>query len=137
MTLKPNLLNALRKATNLVININPTTLELVPANVIRKPGGVLDFGPPLPPRPPQKFFIEPVVSTLAGITGAAGGAVATDGASGHSWSYNITGKHDCQMEIGDTWKNGETTYRIIGINPENGYEKVGVVAALGKDPAYG
>lgn len=134
--LKPSLLNALRKGTALVISVDKTTIQLVPHERVRKPGGVFDYVPQTP-RPPQDFYVEPVGSTLTGIAGTTGGQVSTEGAKAHQWSYNLTGAYDCQMEINDTWKNGDTTYRVISIQPDNGYEKVGVVTALGKDPAYG
>lgn len=134
--LKPSLLNALRKATDVAINIDPTEIELVPHTRIRKPGGVID-SPAQPPRVKQKFLVEPVGSTLSGITGTGGGITETDGAKAHSWSYNLVGRHDAEMEIGDTWKSNGTIYRVVSIQPDNGYERVGVVTALGKDPAYG
>ncbi|QGJ90057.1 hypothetical protein HWC80_gp016 [Mycobacterium phage Indlulamithi] len=137
MTLKPAILNALRKGTDTVIRFDPTVLELQPAPLKTKgQGGVVKMVPQ-EKRPPQTFLVQSVGATLAGVTGTSGGAIATDGAQGHSWSYTITGRYDCQMEIGDTWQDGETTYRITAINPTNGYERVGVVEALGKDPRYG
>lgn len=134
--MKPSILKALRKATEISINFNPTQIALVPHTPIRKPGGGFDTADGVT-RPLQTFLVEPVTSTLAGITGAGGGVVKTEGAKGHSWSYQITGKYDSQMEIGDTWKDGETVYTIKALQPFNNYERVGVVSAVGGDPSYG
>lgn len=134
--LKPSIIKALQKATQISISMDPTVIELVPHVRIKKPGGVYD-NEVQAPRPPQTFLIEPVESTLAGIRGTGGGVTESDGAEVHSWSYTITGMHDCEMEVNDTWKEGSTTYKIISLNPENGYSRVGVVSAIGKDPRYG
>lgn len=134
--LKPSILKALQKATQVSISIDPTVIELVPHVRVKKPGGVYD-NEVRPPRAPQTFLVEPVASTLSGIRGATGSLAESDGAQVHSWSYTITGTHDCEMEINDTWREGGTTYKIISLHPENGYSKIGVVAATGKDPKYG
>lgn len=134
--LKPSILNALRKATALSIRIDPTVIQFIPHNKIRKPGGGYDT-PVGTPLDPQTFLVEPISSTLSGITGAGGGFVATDGAKAHQWSYQITGLHNSNMEIGYTWKEGNTTYRIDAIQPANGYERVGICTAIGGDPSYG
>lgn len=134
--LKPSIINALRKATQIAINMDPTVIELVPHVRVKKPGGVYD-NEVRPPRPPQTFLIEPVESTLSGIIGAGGGITESEGAEIRSWSYNITGTYDAEMDVNDTWKEGETTYKIIALQPENGYSRVGVVTAIGKDPKYG
>lgn len=137
--LKPSLLNALRKGTSVAINVDPTVIELIPSNKTFGPGGIVTILPDdqVTKRPPQVFTMSSVSATLSGISGTSGGKVRTEGAEGSSWSYQLTGAYDCEMEIGDHWKDGSTTYRVISIQPENGYERVGVVTAFGSDPKYG
>lgn len=134
--LKPSIQNALKKATDVSIRLDPTTIVLTPHKRVNKGGGAWKLEPQ-PARPPQDFLVESVSSTLGGITGTGGGVVGTDGGQAHSWSYTLTGRFDCQMEINDVWKNGDTAYKVIAIQPSSGYDRIGVVTAIGKDPAYG
>jgi hypothetical protein len=91
----------------------------------------------MPARPAQRFQVEPFQSTLTGIAGTSGGVSGSEGGTAHGWSYLLRGKYDSVVEIGDTWKNGETVYRVVSLQPYNGYEVTAVVSAIGKDPAYG
>lgn len=134
--MKASLINALRKGTRVGLNIDSHIIVLTPHLRVNKGGGAYD-NEPQPPRPPQMLGVEPVGATLSGISGTSGGQTATEGASMHKWDYEIYGPHDAQMEIGDTWSEGGTVYRITGIKPENGYERRGIVSAIGKDPSYG
>lgn len=129
-------LPALRKATELAIKIDPRTITLLPHSRIDRGGGLYDFEAQTP-RPAQTFMVEPVGATLSGITSTSGGVVNSEGASVHQWSYYLVGKYDAEMEIGDTWQEGETVYRIVALQPKNDYEKRAVVTAYGKDPNYG
>lgn len=135
-TSQMRVLPALRKATDIVIKFDPRTIVLTPHKRTQKPGGVYDWEAQKP-RPAQQFSIEPVGSTLVGITSTAGGVIAGEGASTHQWSYYLVGRYDSQMAVGDTWVDGETTYRIIAMQPKNDYEKRAVVTAYGADPNYG
>lgn len=129
-------LNTLRKATDLAIKIDPRTIVLTPHSRVSKGGGLYDFVAETP-RAAQTFMVEPVGATLSGITSTSGGVVSSEGAQVHQWSYYLIGRYDAQMEIGDTWQEGETSYRIVAIQPKNDYEKRAVVTAFGKDPNYG
>lgn len=134
--MKQALVNALRKGTAVSIGIDSHPIALVPHTRVKKPGGVWDLEEQ-PAREPQNFSVEPNASTLSGISGAAGGVTSSEGAEVHKWSYEIVGAYDSVMAIGDTWTEGDTTYRITAIQPFSGYERRGVVAAIGKDPSYG
>jgi hypothetical protein len=135
--IKPGILKALRKATDIAIKFNPRTIVLIPQKKIKGNGGQIIWQPQTP-RAAQVFTIEPVGSTLAGITGTAGGlAQSTSGGTGHEWYYNLTGAWDSEMDINDQWTDGDMTYRITAIQPFNGYEKVAVVVSFGSDPNYG
>jgi hypothetical protein len=127
---------ALRRATDVGIRFDPRTISLIPHVRTKSPGGAYNWIPQTS-RLPQTFNVAPVAATLSGISGTGGGAVTTEGAVAHSWDFTITGRYDCEMEIGDTWEDGETEYRILAIQPTNDYERVGVVKAIGKDPNYG
>jgi hypothetical protein len=127
---------ALRKATDVTIRFDSRVIELTPHIRVKSPGGAIDWEPQ-PIRPPQSFSVAPVVATISGISGTGGGAVVSEGAVIHSWDYTLTGRYNCEMEIGDTWEDGETLYRVVAIQPTNDYERVGVVKATGKDPNYG
>lgn len=134
--MKASLVNALRKGTAVSIGIDSHPIALIPHARVKKPGGVWDTEAQ-PARAVQNFSIESNASTLSGITAAGGGVTTTEGANVHQWSYELVGPWDSVMEIGDTWTEGETTYRITAIQPFNGYERRGVISAIGKDPSYG
>lgn len=134
--MKQSLVNALRKGTQVMLKIDSYTIVLTPHQRTSGPGGVYD-NVPQPPRPPQVLSVEPVGAALSGIAGTGGGISHSDGASMHKWDYELVGPHDAQMEINDTWRHEGTTYRIIAIKPENGYERRAVVSAIGGDPSYG
>lgn len=134
--MKPALINALRKGTEVILAQFGTEIVLVPHERVPYPGGVYKWEEQAP-RDPQIFNVEPVGATLSGITGSEGGVTNTEGAKLHSWSYTLTGRYNSEVEIGDTWDNGGTNYRVTAIQPFNDYEKKATVAAIGKDPAYG
>ncbi|AVD99630.1 hypothetical protein HWB51_gp012 [Mycobacterium phage Cuke] len=129
-------LPALKKATDLSIRFDPRTIELVPNTRVQKPGGVYD-NEAQTPRAPQTFNVIPISSTLGGRSGSVDRTVESDGVKGHSWFFYLVGRHDAEMAIGDTWKDGTTDYRIISLMPKNDYERRAVVEAFGKDPNYG
>lgn len=134
--LPPGILRALRKATEIGIKFNKRDIVLIPHTKVKKTGGGVDWVIGTA-RASQQFTIEPVGSTLAGITGTTGGISSIEGATGHEWSYTLTAKYDAVIELFDEWQDGDTTYRVIAIQPFNGYEKTAVVTAYGKDPNYG
>lgn len=125
--MKQTLVNALRKGTAVSIGIDSHPIDLVPHKRVSKPGGVWDLVAQ-PSRGEQDFALEP-----SGATGSGN----TEGAAVHQWAYELVGAWDSEMEIGDTWTEGDTIYRINAIQPNNGYERRGVVSAIGKDPSYG
>lgn len=134
--MKQSLVNALRKGTAVSIKIDSHPIVLVPHQRTSGPGGVYD-NVPQPPRQVQQLSVEPVGAAISGIAGTGGGISHSEGASLHKWDYELVGPHDAEMEIGDTWEYDGTTYRIIAIKPENGYERRAVVSAIGGAPKYG
>lgn len=134
--MKQSLVNALRKGTAVSLSIDSHPIVLTPHERVRKQGGAYDWEP-RPDKPPQNLGVEAVGATLSGISGTGGGITATDGATMHKWDYEIYGPYDADIQIGDTWSEGGTIYRVVSIKPYNGYERRGVVNAIGKDPSYG
>ena len=137
--IKPGILNALRKATSIAINFNPRVIVLIPQLQQKNPNGGAVTWVAQTPRDAQTFTIEPVESTLQGITGTAGGGITSQagGAQAHEWLYNLTGTWDSEMDVNDQWQDGDIIYRITAIQPYNGYERVAVVTGFGKNPNYG
>jgi hypothetical protein len=133
---KQSLLNALRKGTKVAIKIDSHPIVLVPHLRVNQGHGTWTLVAQ-PPRDEQMFSVEPNSSTLSGISGAGGGVTSTEGATVHSWAYELVGPYNSQMEINDTWVEDGTIYRITAIQPFNDYERRGVIAAIGKDPSYG
>lgn len=123
-------LKALRKGTALMINFDPRTIVLVPHTKTRTSGGGYKLTPGTP-RAPQKFSFESQGINLAG------GITSGDGGSVRGFSYILIGLYDAEVEINDSWQDGDTTYRVVAIDPKNDYEKRCVVRAFGKDPNYG
>lgn len=129
-------LPALRKATEIAIRINPRTIELVTSRRVDKGGGVYDKENGSK-RDAQTFSIEPMISATVSAGESTGEVSAISGAEVQRWSYYLVGRYDAEMAVGDTWTEGNTTYRIVSINPKNDYEKRAVVTAFGPDPNYG
>ena len=123
-----SIVRALRKATDVAIKVDSYPIILTPHLRVSAPGGVYNWVPQLP-RAVQNLTLESIAAT--------GELTKSDGASMHKWDYEIVGRYDAQMAVGDTWTNGGTIYRITAIKPFNQYEQRGVVSAIGKDPNYG
>lgn len=134
--MKPSLLNALRKATDVSLKLDSVEIVLIPQEKVKQPGGGFRIQEGNP-RAPQLFSVEANDSALSGITGAAGGVTKGEGTEVHTWAYQIVGRYDAIVAIGDVWKYEGTIYRVIGIQPFNNYERRAVVSAIGKDPSYG
>lgn len=122
-------LEALRRSTLAFIADDPYSIELQPkgSERVKKPGGGFDFGDGLPPKPAQRFK----------LVAASGGSFDGDGKQGHKWDYALIGAWNADIEIGDTWVDGNTQYRVASLMQNNGYEKVAAVVAVGTDPNYG
>jgi hypothetical protein len=135
--LPPGILKALRKATDITIKFNARDIILIPHVKVKKVGGGVDWVAQAP-RPSQRFNIEPVESTLAGITATgAGESASVAGGSAKVWYYFLTARFDAEIEINDRWQDGNTKYEIQALQPFNGYSKNAIVQAFGSDPNYG
>ena len=133
--MKATMVNSLRKSIDTLLKVDSVEIVLTPHTKTKKPGGVYD-NTPQPARAPQLFQVEPSVATTT-VDAAGGRGEGGGGLKAHLWTYVLTGKHDAQIEIGDTWQHGGTSYRVITIQPDNGYSKVAIASAIGSDPLYG
>lgn len=124
---------ALRKATDLIIKVNPRSVTLTPHSRVDKGGGLYDVEEQRP-RATQTFSIEPAAP---GSVDVSSEVASLGGANAPRWAYVLIGRHDAVVEVGDTWQEGETLYRVVSLSPKNDYEKRAVVVAFGKDPNYG
>lgn len=122
-------LDVLRRGTQAFIDDDPTTIVLIAnAGKVKMPGGGYDRGTGVP-RAAQKFKL---VASYGND-----GVTDSDGAQTHRWTYTLIGLWDAVIEIGDTWTDGNTTYQVVSLLQNNGYETRAAVVALGKDPNYG
>lgn len=134
--MKASILKALRKGTDIGLKIDSHEIVLVPQVKVKKPGGGYAVEPGTP-RALQLFSVEANESALSGLTGSAGGVTKGEGTEVHTWAYQLVGRYDAEVEIGDTWTYQGVVYRVVGIQPLNDYEKRAVVSAIGAEPSYG
>lgn len=120
---------ALRKAVDTLIKVDPRTVVLTPHEKVDKGGGAFDYEEGRP-RAAQTFSITPEGTTDTPNT-ALGGAEAP------RWTYTLVGRHDAVVELGDTWQDGDTLYRVVALAPKSDYQVSATVVAFGKDPNYG
>lgn len=123
-------LDLLRASTIAFIADDPTTISLIPSRgtSVEKPGGGYDYMPGTV-RAEQEFK---VISQSA-----SDGIAESDGAQARSFDFIIVGQYDAAIEIGDRWTDGNNWYEVMGILPENGYERKASVKSLGAEPNYG
>lgn len=123
-------LPALRRAVEKYIEVDHMVITLQPLPKTTKPGGIYDVST-VAKREPQKFVLKAYniygYNTLADI-----------GSSDNLRRYfQMTGVWDAEVEIGDSWSDGGTNYRVVSILPKNDYETQALVVAFGADPNYG
>jgi hypothetical protein len=119
----------LRRGTEWFIADDPYEITLIPHEKVKKPGGVYDYEPQ-PARATQTFkMIANVLDTFT--TGTS------EGSLGQNWDYVLLGLWDAEIEINDTWDDGNSHYRVARILQANDYESRAAVVSFGKDPGYG
>ena len=127
-SMKP--LGPLRRAIKRAIDFDHYVITLTPTDKVERPGGVYETVDVID-RLPQKFQLEAYnvygYNTQADI--GIGGNLRR--------YYQLTGTYDAIIEIGDHWADGDNTYRVVSILPENGYEKRALVESFGSEPNYG
>lgn len=123
-------LDSLRRVTQAFIDDDPYPVVLVSNSTkTKKPGGGYDMGAGVS-RGTQTF-------KLVASFGDDGVQTSEGGGQTHSWKYTLIGAWDAQIEIGDTWTDGDTKYRVVSLLQNNGYETRAAVEATGRDPNYG
>lgn len=118
-----------RRLTKRYIDHDPTTLVLTPHARSATGDGGYSLGPGTP-KAPQKFKLVAVINNWDGITRG-------EYADSRSWAYIVVGEYDADIAIGDTWNDGNTTYRITAILQASDYEIRCAATAFGEDPNYG
>lgn len=79
---------------------------------------------PLPSRPPQEF-------RLIAMSDSQKPTVTDDGVE-REIDLTLLGKWDAQVDIGDTWRDGEgLNYQVVEMVPYNGYEVRALVVKSG------
>ena len=119
----------LRRVTEHFIADDPTIIVLTPHSKVSDGCGGYLFVPETP-RVSQVFKVIAIPTSTDGI-------VESEGASSRKWDYVLLGKYDAEVEIGDSWTDGDSSYRVTGCMQENDYERRFSVIAFGKDPSYG
>lgn len=129
-------LSELRDQTKWLIEDDPTTIALIPkAAPVRKPSGGYDYiydkDNPSVPKPEQTFKIIPTGG------GWSNTVVETDSGFSTRSDYVIVGTFDADIDAGDYWVDGNTTYTVNDIIAKNDYEVKANVTAFGTDLNYG
>jgi hypothetical protein len=119
----------LRRNTEWFIADDPSSIVLTPHTKTREASGGYTWVAGSP-RTAQTFKLIPFSLTPDGIVRSEGGEV-------RNWTYFVVGTYDAEIEIGDTWSDGNTMYRVTGIVHANDYEIKAAATAFGVDPNYG
>jgi len=96
----------------------------------QKPGGGHDFAPD-PPRAAQIF----VLVTLDALPGEE--ESPNDGGAIRRRRYQLTGRYDAEVEIGDTWSEGGIKFNVEDVNFENDWKTVCSVTGYLESPGHG
>lgn len=118
----------LRYTTGAFIKGNPRTIILNRSVREETPSGGANFT--TVNLPPQQFrFINQDIGT--GITTGMDDGIA------RRFTYVMVGRHDADIDINDSWEEGEQQYRVDGLVPDNGWERRAYVTCFAKKPDKG
>jgi hypothetical protein len=132
--LKGIMLPLLRYTTNWFISETatiggPVNIQLQRQVAVDKPGGGRDFT--TIGIPSQVFRLtNQTTSDGIGHSGNDDGMVRTD-------SYVLIGAHDADIQMNDTWTDKTGQWKVLGLEPNTGYETRANVIAFTTDPSYG
>jgi hypothetical protein len=118
----------LRITTSAFIADDPTTIALLRQTKVRKPSGGHDF-PKLPIAPQVFRFINQDIG--GGVTAGA------DDGTVRRFDYVLVGNHDADVQINDTWVDGQIQYKVDSIIPNNGWETRVHVTGFALEPEHG
>lgn len=119
----------LRYATQAFINENSVEVILNRKIFVEKPGGGRDKA---------SITLQPQIFRLINQTSSGGSATSSnDGGQVHRYEYVMVGLYDADIEVDDTWTEGEAKYHVNGILPNNGWETRVSVTAFSSEPIHG
>lgn len=122
-------LGLLRHTTHAYIAEDPTTIALQRKVRVPKPGGGHDKAP---------ITLDPQIFRIINQTSSDGLSYSgNDGGEAHSFTYEMVGAWDADIEVDDTWTEANSQYRVDGIVPNNGYETRVYVTSFSKEPIHG
>lgn len=122
-------LGLLGYTTDVYINDVPTTISLKRKVAEIQPSGGHTKVPVT--LPPQKFrFVNQSLSDGLGYS-------PTDEGEVHSYIYVLIGAYDADIQIDDSWEEGDIQYHVDGIIPSTGYETRASVTGYAKEPIHG
>jgi hypothetical protein len=119
----------LRYATGQYILENPVTVALSRKTKVLKPGGGHDKTSV--ELPPQQFRLVNQ-SEASGIEYSG-----SDDGQTRQFSYLLLGAWDADIQIDDSWTEGEIHYHVDAILPTNDFEVKATVTAFAKRPTHG
>lgn len=113
----PGIISAARDAIVVMLGFKGAPITLVPqkGDPVLKPGGGHDYGDPLP-RVTQTF----AVSKTAFFDGIE--YSPNDEGQNRKRAYVLTGAHDAEIAIGDTWSDDEADYQVDTVDQSSGYK---------------
>ncbi len=122
-------LTELRRQTEWFIELDPVDIMLIPREKTRVPGGGYSTTD-LPPRPLQTFKL---------ISQAAfSGMVESGDGVERQYEFILLGKWDSTIHVGDWWEDDtEQRWQVVGMIPDNGYERKAGIHSFGKYPGGG
>lgn len=107
----------------------PVNIALQRQVAVDKPGGGRDFTTITIPS--QVFRLtNQTTSDGIGHSGNDDGMVRTD-------SYVLIGAYDADVQMNDTWTDEAGQWKVLGLEPNTGYETRANVVAFTTDPKYG
>lgn len=122
-------IETLRQGTKMFIDMDPTTISLIPVSNVRQPGGgyaMVDGSP----RAPQTFKLIWQGGINSGISASIDG-------QNIQFDMILLGEWDADMEVGDYWELNGVKYVIQGFSPDNEYEKKAAIRTYGVKPIGG
>lgn len=121
-------LSYLRYTTRQYIESDPTPVTLIRKVKVAKPGGGHDF---------TKVPISEQIFRFINQDITVGMAYSVSDDISRRFSYVMLGEHDADIEINDSWVEGDRQYKIEGIIPNNGWENRCYVTCFAKEPDKG
>ncbi len=121
-------LGLLRYNTKIYIMEDPTWIIFQRKTKVRKAGGGHDKVPM--PIPAQVFrFINQGTGPGVQVTG--------EGDDVRRAPYVLLGLYNADVDVDDSWVDGDIQYRVDGVVPNNNYETRIHVTAFAKEPTHG